>query len=108
MSYFQSSAGFRGESLGFKRNFSWVFLVDWILTVILTLATLFYLSRAFAYGVTFILEWLLWKQAKVKVSIGALRISLLAGRVFFKNLTIIDKDRTITILEGSIDRKSVV
>lgn len=102
MSYFQSSAGFRGESLGFKRNFSWVFLVDWILTVILTLATLFYLSRAFAYGVTFILEWLLWKQAKVKVSIGALRISLLAGRVFFKNLTIIDKDRTITILEGSI------
>ena len=93
---------FQGVPLTRQRNFSWIFLVTWILTVILSLSFIFYLGRTIAYIITFILEWLLWKHAKVKVNIQSLRISLLGGRIFFKNVTIIHKDSTISILEGNI------
>lgn len=89
-------------SLSNERNFSWVFLVDWILTCIVTLTVIFYLGRIFAYTVSFILEWLLWKRWKVKVTIQALKIAPLGGSITFKNVCIIHKDYAASFLEGSI------
>lgn len=93
---------FQNRPLSRQRDFSWVFLVDWILTLVASLAVILYLGRAYAHVVTFILEWALWRRANVKIYIEALRVSPLAGRVFFKSLTLVHRDYTITILEGKI------
>ncbi|CCK71260.1 Csf1p KNAG_0G02030 [Huiozyma naganishii CBS 8797] len=93
---------FNSISLDKGKDFSWVFLVDWILTLILSITVLFYVGRAIAWFISFIAEWLLWKRYRLKVNIESLRVSLLGGRIFFKNLTIIDKDYTISFLIGQI------
>lgn len=96
---------FYNKSLNEGRNFSWIFLVDWILAVILISSITFYLGRLFAYIISFLLEWILWKRAKIKINFQSFRISFLGGRIFFKNLTIIDKDYTISFLEGRVTWK---
>lgn len=93
---------FDNISLNGGRNFSWVFLVDWILVVILCLTVIFYLNRAFAYIINLALEWIVWKHFKVKINLESIRFSLLGGRIFFKNLTIIEKDHTTSFLQGCI------
>ncbi|CCD23233.1 Csf1p NDAI_0B01980 [Naumovozyma dairenensis CBS 421] len=85
-----------------QKDFSWVFLVDWILILIVTLFVIFYLSRTLAYGISFILEWFLWKRSNVKINIESIRISPLGGRVFFKNVVIIHQDYTISFLEANV------
>ncbi|SCV04363.1 LAMI_0H15522g1_1 [Lachancea mirantina] len=91
---------FRRVPLSESQDFSWVFLVDWILLAILSLAAVFYFGRAFAFCITFIMEWLIWKRYKVKISVQALKISFLAGRIFFKNLTITTQNQTLSFLDG--------
>lgn len=98
-------SNFYNRSLNEGRNFSWVFLVDWILSVILISSITFYLGRSFAYIISFLLEWILWKRAKIKINFQSFRISFLGGRIFFKNLTIIDKDYTVSFLEGRVTWK---
>lgn len=93
---------FQEISLDRTRNFSWVFLVDWILTCIVTLTVIFYLGRIFGFLITFIFEWIVWKRYKVKINIESLRIAPLGGNVKFRNLCIIHRDYTISCLEGTI------
>ncbi|QLL32026.1 hypothetical protein HG536_0C01940 [Torulaspora globosa] len=83
-------------------NFSWVFLVDWALLCVVSLTVIFYLGRLFAYAITLILEWLLWRRWHVKVSVESVRIAPLSGSIVFKNLCIINRDYTVSILKGSI------
>ncbi|CCF56569.1 hypothetical protein KAFR_0B02720 [Kazachstania africana CBS 2517] len=97
-----SSSEFQSVPISGGKNFSWVFLLDWILLVVLCLSVIFYVGRAIAYITSLILEWLLWKRAHIKVNIESLRISLLGGRIFFKNVTIIHKDYTISLLQGTL------
>lgn len=93
---------FKRYSLSKERNFSWVFLVDWVLLCVVTLTVIFYLGRLFAYAITLVLEWLLWRRWKVKISVESLRIAPLSGSILFRNLCIIGKDHTVSILKGSI------
>ncbi|CAR26797.1 hypothetical protein ZYGR_0I00690 [Zygosaccharomyces rouxii] len=94
---------FQKVSLDRTRNFSWVFLVDWVLTCIVTLTVIFYLGRIFGFLLTFILEWVVWKRCKVKINIESLRIAPLGGNIMFRNLCIIHRDYTISCLEGTIN-----
>ena len=82
--------------------FSWAFLVNWLLVLILTLTFIFYINRAFAFVVTCMLDWVLWRHAHIKINIESMRISLLGGRIFFKNLSIIEKDFTVSLVQGMI------
>ncbi|CCH61496.1 hypothetical protein TBLA_0E04420 [Henningerozyma blattae CBS 6284] len=93
---------FVSVSLSREKYFSWVFLVTWILTCILCLLMFFYIDRVFAYSLTFILDWLLWRPYKVKIHCESIRLSLLSARISFKNLCIITENSTISILEGKI------
>ncbi|GAV52787.1 hypothetical protein ZYGR_0AI00690 [Zygosaccharomyces rouxii] len=93
---------FKKISLDKTRNFSWVFLVDWVLTCIVTLTVIFYLGRIFGFLITFILEWIVWKRYKVKINIESLRIAPLGGNIKFRNVCIIHRDYTISCLEGTI------
>lgn len=96
------NAPFRKVSLDKTRNFSWVFLVDWILTCIVTLTVIYYLGRIFGFVVTFITEWVVWKRYKVKINVESLRIAPLGGNIKFRNLCIIHRDYTISCLKGTI------
>lgn len=84
------------------RNFSWVFLVDWVLLCVVAVTVIFYLGRLFGHAFTLVLEWLLWRRWKVKISVESLRVAPLSGSVLFRNLCIVGKDQTISILKGSI------
>lgn len=83
-------------------SFSWAFLVDWIFFIFVSLFVLLYLNRLLAYMITKLLEWTVWKKYHVKINIESLKISLLGGRIFFKNLTVITRDKTISVLQGYI------
>lgn len=97
-----SKTTFQKVSLDKTRNFSWVFLVDWVLTCIVTLTVIFYLGRIFGYLLTLIFEWAVWKRYKVKVNIESLRIAPLGGNITFRNLCVIHRDYTISCLEGTV------
>lgn len=98
----RAATDFYNLSTNTGENFSWVFLVVWLLTLFLVPSALFYLSRFVAFCISLVLQWVLWKRLKVKVSLQSFRISLLGGKIFFKNLTIVDKDYTVSFLEGII------
>ena len=81
------------------QNSSWIYLVDWILALILGLAFVFYFGRLVGFVSSLALKWIIWKKYKVRINVESLRISLLGGRIFAKNLTIITVDQTISVLQ---------
>ncbi|SCU87267.1 LAFA_0E05710g1_1 [Lachancea sp. 'fantastica'] len=93
---------FKKVSLSSSRDFSWAFLIDWILILCVCLLAAFYFGRAFGFTTTALLEWFVWRRYSVKVQIQSLKISFLGGRVFFKNLTIITENQTVSFLNGSL------
>ncbi|GMM38704.1 Csf1 protein [Saccharomycopsis crataegensis] len=78
------------------------FGLDWVLVLLVLLSLMFYFNRLVGSLMTVICKILLWKQYKVSVHFQSFKISLLAGRIFFKNFSIVTKDCTICILEGNI------
>lgn len=96
-----SSSSFSPVSISNEKNLSIPFLVDWILTVVLCILVPFYFGRISAWILTQAVNVLLWRRHKVKITIQSIKISFLGGRIFFKNLTIVTRDSTISFLEGS-------
>ncbi|KAL3233483.1 Protein CSF1 [Nakaseomyces bracarensis] len=96
------SAEFENKSITHSKDFSWVFLVVWVLLDIVALTDIFYISRYFGYLLTKLLGYIIWKRKRVKVTIGSINVSLLAGRIFIKEVTLMDKDKLISIAEGTI------
>ncbi|RLV90840.1 Protein CSF1 [Spathaspora sp. JA1] len=76
----------------------WIYLVNWVLALILSLAFIFYFHRLVGVVVSFILRLTLWKSSKVQVNIESIKLSPLGGRIFLKNLTITTADMTISVL----------
>lgn len=85
-------------NVGGKHSSPWVYLLDWILSLIVALAFLFFFSRLIGVLVTFVLKLFLWKRSKMRITVESLRISPLGGRIFAKNLVIITQDYTISVL----------
>lgn len=96
-----TSSQFRPISISSEKDLSVPFLIDWILAVILCILVPFYFGRIFAWVITLMLDIWSWRRYKVKITLQSVKISFLGGRVFFKNLTIVTKDYTISFLEGS-------
>ncbi|KAJ8142174.1 hypothetical protein OY671_004671 [Metschnikowia pulcherrima] len=76
----------------------WQYLVNWILTVILGLAFVFYFARLVGWIISLFLEVFLWKRHRVRVTIGAFRVSPLGGRIMARNVVISTADYTVSIL----------
>ncbi|ODV85974.1 hypothetical protein CANARDRAFT_28034, partial [[Candida] arabinofermentans NRRL YB-2248] len=94
------TSSFRDASVNSSSNLNWVFLVDWALMVIGGLGILFYFNRALAVLLSFILKYAIWKDTKVRIKFQSVKVSLLGGRIFFKNLTIITENNMILIHQG--------
>lgn len=78
-----------------------VYVADWILALVLSLGFIFHFNKYCGILCTGILRFLVWKWFKVQVSMESVAISLLGGRVSFKNLTIITVDQTINMVDVS-------
>lgn len=85
-------------SLSLSNNSSWVYFADWILAFMVALAFVFYFNRLVGFVLSCSLQMLLWKHYRVDVSVEAVRVLFLGGRIFAKNLVVITEDYTISIL----------
>ncbi|KAF3897699.1 putative fermentation associated protein [Trichophyton interdigitale] len=88
------------ESLTPVPRFNWVFLIELIVSGVLTLFFLFYFNRLFATLVSYAIRAYTWHYYRVYIDIHALQISLLAGRIFFKGIRYHGENETIHIQTG--------
>ncbi|CAK1362135.1 unnamed protein product [Cercospora beticola] len=81
---------------------NWVFLVELLVSAILGLFFLFYFNRLFATIVSYIIRVYTWRYYKAHIDISSLQISLLGGRLFFKNIRYHAHNITLYVYEGHI------
>lgn len=79
-----------------------VFGLDWILILLVFVTLMFYFNRLIGSLLTFAAKVLLWNQFKISIHFQSFKVSLLAGRIFVKNFSIVTKDFTLCILEGNL------
>ncbi|PSN71261.1 hypothetical protein BS50DRAFT_279214 [Corynespora cassiicola Philippines] len=90
------------EPLNPHNGFNWVFLVELLICAILTIFFLFYFNRLFATLVSYGIRAYTWRAFHAYIDIQALQISLLGGRLFFKDIRYHGHNQTILIHGGYI------
>lgn len=86
--------------LGYK-EFSWVFIVDLILAIVVTLFVIFFFNRLVGSILSAIARWVIWRRYKIRIKVQSIQLSLLGGRLFFKNLSYVGSNEVITALQGN-------
>jgi hypothetical protein len=79
-----------------------VFLVEGLICGILTIFFLFYFNRLFATLVSYGIRAYTWRTFHAYIDITSLQISLLGGRIFFKDLRYHGHNETILVHGGHI------
>ncbi|OAG00935.1 uncharacterized protein CC84DRAFT_1263011 [Paraphaeosphaeria sporulosa] len=90
------------EPLNPPRGFNWVYLVELLICSILTVFFLFYFNRLFATLVSYAIRAYTWRAYRTYIDIQALQISLLGGRIFFKDVRYHGHNETILVHNGYI------
>ncbi|ORY10041.1 hypothetical protein BCR34DRAFT_602374 [Clohesyomyces aquaticus] len=90
------------EPLNPHSGFNWVFLVELLICGILTVFFLFYFNRLFATLVSYGIRAYTWHTYHAYIDIQALQISLLGGRIFFKDIRYHGHNETILVHGGYI------
>lgn len=85
-------------------SYNWVFLVCFLVIIIAIIFYVYYVNRLFAFVFTKVINFFIQK-VHVIIDIEALHISLLFGTIQFKNLAIITKDSTASIVQGTFQWK---
>ncbi|KAG9195190.1 hypothetical protein G6011_00310 [Alternaria panax] len=90
------------EPLDPRDGFNWVFLVELLICGILTIFFLFYFNRLFATLVSYGIRAYTWRTFNAYIDITSLQISLLGGRLFFKDIRYHAHNETILVHGGYI------
>ncbi|KAH7071940.1 hypothetical protein BKA63DRAFT_604895 [Paraphoma chrysanthemicola] len=90
------------EPLDPRDGFNWVFLVELLICSILTIFFLFYFNRLFATLVSYGIRAYTWHTFHAYIDISSLQVSLLGGRIFFKDLRYHGHNETILVHGGYI------
>ncbi|CAE7026991.1 hypothetical protein PTTW11_04169 [Pyrenophora teres f. teres] len=90
------------EPLNPRDGFNWVFLVELLICGILTIFFLFYFNRLFATLISYGIRAYTWRTFNAYIDITALQISLLGGRLFFKEIRYHGHNETILVHGGYI------
>ncbi|KAF2034299.1 hypothetical protein EK21DRAFT_108336 [Setomelanomma holmii] len=90
------------EPLDPRDGFNWVFLVELLICGILTIFFLFYFNRLFATLVSYGIRAYTWRTFHAYIDITSLQISLIGGRIFFKDLRYHGHNETILVHGGYI------
>jgi hypothetical protein len=88
--------------LGPAGDFNWVFLVDLLVCMVLSLFFLFYFNRLFATVLSYAIRAWTWHKYRAYIDISALQISLLGGRLFFKSIRYHAHNETVLVHDGHI------
>lgn len=94
------SSSFLARSVNSSVNLNWAFLVYWVIALESSILLIFYFNRIVAIILCLILKPILWRRYHIKINVQSIKFSFLAGRVFFKNLTIITRDQLILVHQG--------
>lgn len=79
-----------------------MFLVELLTTAVLTVFFLFYFNRLFSTVVFYAIRAFTWRQYRAYIDVQSLQISLLGGRIFFKDLRYHAHNETILVHSGFI------
>ncbi|KAL6708059.1 Macrophage colony-stimulating factor 1 receptor [Coniothyrium glycines] len=90
------------EPLDPRGGFNWVFLVELLISGILTIFFLFYFNRLFATVVAYGIRAYTWRTFNAYIDITSLQVSLLGGRIFFKDIRYHGHNETILVHGGYI------
>lgn len=88
---------FVSRSVTSAYNLNWVFLVEWLIVFFASLILIFYFNRIIGSIVTYFFTYVLWRRTRTKLSIQAIKINLLSGRIFLKNATIVTKNEIVLV-----------
>ncbi|KAK9464001.1 uncharacterized protein V1516DRAFT_89241 [Lipomyces oligophaga] len=97
-----SSSEFASISLHANQGFSWIFLVELIVSGIIALFVLFYFNRVFASCVSLSIRWYTWHKYHVFLDVRSIQISFLGGRLFFKDIHYVGTNEAIFAVQGHI------
>ena len=81
-------------------RFNWVYVVDLVVALILTVFFLFYFNRVFGRILAYGLRTYTWHKYRIYIDVEALQVSPLAGRIFFKGFRYHGNNETILINDG--------
>lgn len=79
-----------------------MFLVDWIMALAVVIFMIFFFNRLVGWLISYALKYYLWRFHKVHFEVQSLQLSLLGGRLFFKNITYIGTNEAICAVQGSL------
>ncbi|CAN3501392.1 protein Csf1p [Diutina catenulata] len=84
------------------KDSTWIYLSDWILAAFLGIFLVLMFDRYVGMLMTKGFHLLLWRYAKVRISVESFKISFLAGRIFAKNVTVVNADTSVSMLKVTI------
>lgn len=84
------------------KQFSWVFLVECIMVLLLSLFVTFYFNQFVCWFLSRALSWYLWKHYRKNVVIGSLQISFFGGQIFVKNVKYVGTDMAVSIVYATL------
>ncbi|RDI79323.1 hypothetical protein Vi05172_g10679 [Venturia inaequalis] len=90
------------QPLSAPNTFNWVLLLELIICGILSIFFLGYLDRLFATVISYAIRAYTWRSFHAYIDIQALQLSLLGGRIFFKELRYHAHNETIVVHSGYI------
>ncbi|EKG14093.1 Ets, partial [Macrophomina phaseolina MS6] len=97
-----ASSGLTAQPLDAHHGLLWQFLVELLVCGILTVFFLFYFNRLFATLVSYAIRAYTWHNHRAYIDIQSLQISLLGGRIFWKDIRYHAHNQTILVHGGYI------
>ncbi|KAF2760497.1 hypothetical protein EJ05DRAFT_509028 [Pseudovirgaria hyperparasitica] len=96
------ASGLTGAPLRVGDGFNWIYFVELLVCAVLTIFFLFYFNRLFGTIVSYAIRAFTWHKYQAYIDIQSLQISLLAGRIFFKDIRYHAHNQTILVHGGYI------
>ena len=83
-------------------QFNWVYVVDLVVALLVTIFFLFYFNRLFGSLVAYAVRTYTWHKYRIYIDVQALQFSPLAGRLFFRGFRYHGHNETVLINDGYI------
>ncbi|EPB81388.1 hypothetical protein HMPREF1544_11901 [Mucor circinelloides 1006PhL] len=80
----------------------WLFVVYCLVVIVVVIFFLFYFNRVLGQVLTFIINQYTWRRYNAYIEVDSIRVSLLGGRILFKNLRYLSTNQSISIVKGHV------
>ncbi|KAI8968020.1 hypothetical protein BDF20DRAFT_203466 [Mycotypha africana] len=80
----------------------WLFVLYCLVVIVVAIFFLFYFNRVVGQLLTFLINQFTWRRYNAYIEVDSIRVSLLGGRILFKNLRYLSTNASISILKGHV------